>query len=183
MSRKYKFKNPEGIYFISYSEVRWIDVFTRNIFRDILLDSFIFCQKKKGLRIHAYVVMTNHVHMIISTTIGHLLKNTIRDLKKFTSTEILKAIRNNPKESRKEWMLQAFAEEGKQNSNNSTNQFWQQDNHPIELYSNKMIGQKLNYLHNNPVKSGFVIKPEDYKYSSALDYAGIKGLVDIEVTG
>ena len=181
MSRKYKFKNPEGIYFISYSVVRWMDVFTRNIYRNILLDSFIFCQKKKGLRIHAFVIMTNHVHMIISTTEGHFFENTMRDLKKFTSTEIIKAIRNNPKESRKEWLLQAFTEEGKKNSNNTSNQFWQQDNHPIELYNNKMIEQKLDYLHNNPVESGFVTKPEDYKYSSAMDYAGIKGLVDIEI--
>ena len=162
MSRKYKFKNPEGIYFISYSVIRWIDVFTRNLYRDILLDSFMFCQEKKGLRIHAYIIMTNHVHMIISTTEGYFLENTMRDLKKFTSTEIIKAIRDNPKESRKEWLLQAFAEEGKQNSNNTSNQFWQQDNHPIELYNNKMIEQKLNYLHDNPVESGFVIKQADY---------------------
>ena len=44
-----------------------------------------------------------------------------------------------------------------------------------------MIEQKLDYLHNNPVESGFVTKPEDYKYSSAMDYAGIKGLVDIDI--
>ena len=88
---------------------------------------------------------------------------------------------SNPKESRKEWLLQAFAEEGKKNSNNTSNQFWQQDNHPIELYDNKMIEQKLNYLHNNPVESGFVIKPEDYKYSSAINYAGIIGLIDVEI--
>jgi len=105
----------------------------------------------------------------------------MRDLKKFTSVEIIKAIKNNPTESRKKWLLQAFAEEGKQNANNTSNQFWQQDNHPIELYNNEMIEQKLNYIHNNPVKSGFVEKPEDYVYSSARDYAGIKGLIEIEI--
>lgn len=181
MSRKYKFKNPEGIYFISYSVIRWIDVFTRNLYRDILLDSFLFCQQKKGLRIHAYVIMTNHAHMIISTAEGNFLENTMRDLKKFTSSEIIKAIKYNPKESRKEWLLQAFAEEGKKNSNNIKNQFWQQDNHPIELFNHKMIVQKIDYIHNNPVKAGFVSRPEDYVYSSACDYVGTKGMVDIEI--
>ena len=119
--------------------------------------------------------------MIVSASEGYYLENIMRDLKKFTSTEIIKAIKDNPLESRKEWLLKAFAEEGKRNSNNTLNQFWQQDNHPIELYNNKMIEQKLNYTHNNPVKSGFVEKPEDYVYSSARDYAGIKGLIGIEI--
>jgi REP element-mobilizing transposase RayT len=181
MSRKYKFRNPEGMYFITYTVIRWIDVFTRNLYRDILLDSFVYCRDKKGLRTQAYVIMTNHVHMIVSASEGYYLENIMRDLKKFTSVEIIKAIKNNPTESRKMWLLQAFAEEGKQNANNTSNQFWQQDNHPIELYNNEMIEQKLNYIHNNPVKSGFVEKPEDYVYSSARDYAGIKGLIEIEI--
>lgn len=139
------------MYFITYTVVRWIDVFNRNLYRKILLDSFKFCQKNKGLRIHAFVIMTNHVHMIVSATQGHLLENIMRDLKKFTSIKIMDAIKNNIEESRKEWLLQAFREEGKRNSNNSSQQFWQQDNHPIELNGNKMIDQKLDYIHDNPV--------------------------------
>ncbi|MBC8486066.1 MAG: transposase [Bacteroidetes bacterium] len=181
MSRKYKFRNPDGIYFVTYSVVRWIDVFTRNIYRNILLDSFIYCQRKKGLKIHAYVIMTNHVHIIISAEEGFYLENIMRDLKKFTSTEIIKTIKTNSLESRKEWLLKAFEEEGKKNSNNTMFQFWQQDNHPIELINNKMIDQKLEYLHNNPVEAGFVENPEDYIFTSARDYSGIKGLIDIEI--
>ena len=69
---------------------------------------------------------------------------------------------------------------GKKNSNNNNYQFWQQDNHPIELWDNYMMDQKLEYLHMNPVLSGFVDRPEEYLYSSARDYAGDKGLLDIE---
>ena len=77
----------------------------------------------------------------------------------------------NPKESRKQWLLKMFQDNGMKNSNNTKYQFWQQDNHPVELTDNAMIDQRLDYLHNNPVEAGFVRLPEDYVYSSALDYA------------
>ncbi len=77
-------------------------------------------------------------------------------------------------------MLQIFERAGKQNSNNVNYQFWRQDNHPMELQSNRFMDQKLDYLHLNPVQAGTVEMPEDYLYSSARDYAGKKGLLDIE---
>jgi hypothetical protein len=85
----------------------------------------------------------------------------------------------NPQESRKEWLLKMFEEHGNANSNNSKFQFWQQDNHPVELSDNEMIDQRLEYLHNNPVEAGIVEKPEDYLYSSARDYCDIKGLIPL----
>jgi len=180
MSRKYKFRNPDGTYFVTFAVVRWVDVFTREVYRNILLDSFRYCQKEKGLQIHAYVIMTNHMHMIISKVGEHLLENIMRDLKKYTSSRIIEAIKENSLESRKEWMLDIFKAEGRKNSNNKNYQFWQQDSHPIELISNEMIDQKLEYLHNNPVKQGFVIKPEDYVWSSMTNYIGMDGLIDID---
>jgi len=179
MSIKYKFRNPEGIYFVSFAVVNWLDVFTRNIYREILCESFSFCQVKKGLNIYAYVIMPNHVHMIMSRTGEIQPESIMRDLKKFTSNEIIHSIINNPRESRKEWMLKMFEEEGKNNSNNTKYQFWQQDNHPIELVTNEMQNQRLNYVHNNPVEAGFVHRPEDYPWSSAQDYAGINGPVKV----
>lgn len=59
--------------------------------------------------------------------------------------------------------------------------YWQQHNNPIELYDNKIMDQKLDYLHNNPVVEGIVEEPEHYLYSSAKDYSGIKGLIGIEI--
>ncbi|WP_335682979.1 transposase [Pontibacter actiniarum] len=103
----------------------------------------------------------------------------MRDLKKHTSKTILKAIADNPQESRKEWMLWMFERAGRLNSNNQTFQFWQQHNQPIELNSNSLIEQKLDYIHQNPVEAGFVWEPQNYPYSSAIDYAGEKGMVDI----
>lgn len=108
------------------------------------------------------------------------MQDIIRDFKKFTSKKLIKAIEENNQESRKEWMMSIFKSAGEYNSNNKNYQFWRQDNKPIEVYSNAVIDQKLEYLHNNPVEEGIVEQAEEYVYSSARDYAGQKGLLDIE---
>ncbi len=182
MSRKYKFFNKNKPYFITYSVIDWIDVFTRNIYKNVLLDSWNYCIRSKGLNIHVWCIMTNHVHMIVSSKEDEL-SNIMRDLKGFTSKALKKAIINNSKESRKRWMLEMMIKAGSNNNNNKGFQFWQQDNHPLVLNTNKLIEQKMEYIHNNPVKGGFVDKPEEYRYSSARDYVGAKGLIDVELIG
>jgi REP element-mobilizing transposase RayT len=172
MSHKYKFHNPDGVYFVSFAVHGWVDVFTRNEYRNILIENLAYCQKNKGLEIFAWCIMTNHVHLIARAQEGHLLQNILRDFKKFTSKAIIKAITENPGESRKEWLLKQFkTPEGYR--------FWNSGNHPIELWSNGVINQKLKYIHQNPVKAGVVFKAEHYMYSSASDYAGERGMLDI----
>ena len=178
MSSKYKFRDQYGLYFVSYAVVNWIDLFTRNIYRDIMLDSWRYCQKEKGLEIYSWVIMTNHIHMIIGS-VKEKIDDIMRDMKKYTSSQLRKAIENNPEESRREWMLKMMEEAGKANKQNKNFQLWRQDNHPIPLTNMKIAHQKLDYIHNNPVKAGFVEKPEDYLYSSARDYYGMHGLIDI----
>lgn len=178
MSRKYKFRNKDEIYFVSFATVHWIDVFTRTLYKDILVESLGFCQKKKGLEIYAWCIMTNHVHLIIGSK-DQPLAAIMRDLKKFTAVRVLEAIKENPQESRKEWLLWFFKNAGRKNPNNKTYQFWQQDNHPVVLDRAEIAEQKLDYLHANPVEAGFVSEPEDWLYSSARDYAGKKGLLEV----
>lgn len=172
MSSKYKITNPDKPYFITFSTVYWIDVFTRKEYRDIIIESLNFCQQRKGLELFAYCIMSNHLHLICRAKVGHNLSGILRDFKKFTSSEILKAIKSNIQESRKEWILWMFKHAGKKNPNNKYFQLWQQDNHPIELSSNFLIDQKLDYIHQNPVKAGIVLSPEEYLYSSAKNYSG-----------
>lgn len=179
MPSKYKIQNHQDIYFITFAVVEWVDALSRPYYKDILIESFKHCQQKKGFIIYAYVIMNNHVHLIASAAEGYNLSDILRDLKKFTSKKIIAAIEDNIQESRKRWMLWLFRSNGESNSNNQTYQFWQQDNHPICLDSNEMMDQRLNYLHNNPVNEGIVEEPEHYIYSSARDYAGVKGLLDI----
>ena len=178
MSRNYKFHNSEGIYFVTFTVVRWIDVFTRREYKDILVESLKYCIENKGLQLYAWVIMSNHVHLIISSK-GKPIGSILRDVKRHTSKALTKAISENTQESLRDWLLWFFEREGKQNPNNENFQFWQQDeNHPIELWSNEVIDQKMDYIHYNPVIAGWVDEPEHYLYSSARDYAGGKGLID-----
>src|SRR5882672_92792 len=105
MSRKYKFRDQDKLYFISFAVVHWIDLFIRNIYRDILLESWKFCQDKKGMDLYGYVIMTSHVHMIIGSH-KDKLENIMQQMKMHTSIRLKEAIKNNPEESRKEWMLE-----------------------------------------------------------------------------
>ncbi|TNE30286.1 MAG: transposase [Bacteroidetes bacterium] len=177
MSRNYNFLNPDGIYFVSFSTVDWVDVFTRRVYCDLFLESMEYCRVNKGLTIYAWCIMTNHVHLIFSAESGRKPGDLIGDLKRFTSRALINAIETNPQESRSEWMLSIFRKAGKTRSNLKNFQFWQHDNHPIEISRNYEINQKVDYIHMNPVKSGIVALPEHYLYSSAIDYAGGLGLM------
>lgn len=107
------------------------------------------------------------------------MQDILRDMKSFTSRKLREEIKEHPRESRKEWLLWMFERAGKKNGNNSDWQLWQQHNHPIALSYTWMMSQRLNYLHMNPVKAGFVLEPEHWKYSSAIDYSGGKGLLKV----
>ena len=178
MSRNYKFHNPEGLYFVSFAVVEWLDVFSRDSYKDILVDSLHYCQTHKGMEIIAWCVMTNHVHLIFRSIAGQKPEQLLGDFKRFTSKAIVRAIQENTEENRKEFLLQQFKKAAEKSSNVNTYQFWRHDNKPIELWSNHVIWQKITYVHNNPVKAGFVENPEDYKYNSAADYADGKGILD-----
>jgi len=130
------------------------------------------------LNIHAFVIMSNHAHCLLSSNIGDL-SGTIRDFKTFTSKKIIEEIKLQ-NESRREWMLGQMKYFAKTNKRNSEYQFWTQENHPMELYSNKFKEQKLDYIHQNPVRAGIVDEPWEYIYSSARAYCDMKCLLDID---
>jgi putative transposase len=160
----YKIRNQEAIHYCTFSIVYWIDIFSRFIYRDIIIESLAYCQKEKGLVIYAWVIMSNHVHVIIRSETGKL-SDTIRDFKLFTSKEIVEAVKTNP-ESRREWMLwiacpgsSGFERAAGKHKRNTKYQVWKHDNHPEELESNKFIEQKLEYIHQNPVRACIVQNP------------------------
>lgn len=165
----YKIRKQDAMHFITFAVVDWVDVFTRRCYSDIIIESLKHCQLKKKLQLHAWCIMSNHLHLIASA-LNKNLSDILRDFKKFTSVEIIKSILQHPGESRKEWMIEIFKKNGACNSRNKEYQFWQQDNHPKELFSVPFTLQKLNYIHNNPVAAGIVVNPWEYVYSSALDY-------------
>jgi REP element-mobilizing transposase RayT len=181
MSIKYKFDEKEGVYFITSTVVDWIDVFTRDVYRNILLDSIRFCQKNQGLQLHAWVLMPNHLHLICSFINNANPGMVIKNIKSFTAMKIIDAIIKNETESRREWMLDLFEKNGKRMKSNFRFQFWQHENHPVLLVNKEMYQQKINYLHENLERAGFVTQPQDWKYSSAIDYytSDGKGLLEI----
>jgi putative transposase len=179
MSSNFKIRNPEGVYFITFATHQWVDVFTRPCYLNSLIESLKFCQREKGLELFAYVIMSNHVHFIARSN-KLPLQDIIRDFKKYTSVEIIKQIQDNPNESRKNWMLWIFGSAGRHNPNNTHFQLWQQEYHAIELYSNAVIDTKINYIHQNPVRAGIVVNPEDYLHSSARNYLGYQDLIIIQ---
>ncbi|MDA9576145.1 transposase [Flavobacteriaceae bacterium] len=180
MSRKYKFHNKSAAYFISFATVYWLDVFTRQVYFNVLEESIDFCSKEKGMKVFAYCFMPSHVHLIFMSN-NDDPSGLIWDFKGFTARKIIKTIEDNPQESRKEWLLWMMERVGKKNSNVKQRQFWQQHNKPIELWSDKVIQQKIDYVHNNPVESGFVTDPVDWKYSSARNYQEDQTVLEIDI--
>lgn len=165
------------MYFVSFAVVKWLNVFTRSEYQEIVIDSLMYCQTNKGMKIFAWCIMPDHMHLVFRCEGENKPGNVLGDFKRFTSKKIVAAIASDPRENRKEYFLKEFELAGNKSSNVKTYQFWRHDNHPIELWSNRLIQQKVDYVHNNPVKAGFVDVPRDYPYSSAIDYAGEQGLL------
>jgi putative transposase len=180
MSFKYKSNNPHGIYFITTTIVDWVDLFTRPEYKIIITDSLNYCISSKGLKVYAWVLMSNHIHLIAAGNEQNSIADIIRDFKKFTSKKLFQAIQNE-NESRRQWLYKKFLYAGKVDSKNTMIKIWQDGYHPIELDTNFLLEQKLDYIHNNPVKQEIVLLPEHYLHSSARDYCGEKGLVNIEL--
>lgn len=180
MSSKYKVYNNDNAYFVTMTVVEWADIFTRPNHKNTIVEALKFCQKNKGLQIYAWVLMSNHLHMLCRGSQTHNLADIIRDFKKFTSQQIIKAIKEEP-ESRRDWLLQLFSNACAHLSRKQNYKVWQDGYHAIETTSNKFIYQKLNYIHQNPVEACVVASPEEYLYSSARNYASLDYLLEVIV--
>ena len=175
MSTAYKISS-DGLYYLTFQIVGWVDIFTRKIYRDIVIESLQYCRQHKGLYLYAYVIMSNHMHLLAQSETGDL-SGIIRDFKSNTSKKFLKVL-NDPVESRSDWMKLVFEYHGKY-KNKQTNQVWTHENHAEHIYSQKFIEQKVDYIHNNPVRAGIVSRPEDYLYSSASNYAELDSIIEV----
>ncbi len=150
MGFAYRIINQHNTHFITCTVYQWVDVFSRKTYADIFLDSIRYCQQSKGLKVYGWVIMTNHVHLIIGSDEQNL-SDIIRDFKKFTATQIIKTITSNEKESRKHWLLWLLKKADRIC-------FWEEGYHGEEVWSQDFLESKLNYIHQNPVRAGFVEK-------------------------
>jgi len=177
MKEGYIIRDQNLPHFITPTVVDWIDIFTRKCYCDIVIECLDYCIKNKGMILYGYVIMSNHMHLVIQSENGKL-SDLIRDFKKFIAKSILEKIQSSP-ESRREWMLQRFELATQSHQRNKKYQFWQYGNHAEEIYSINFMWSKLHYIHLNPVRAGLVAKASDYIYSSASNYVIDSGLLEI----
>lgn len=176
-------KVTDELYFVTSTVVDWVDIFTRPKYKHIVVDSLAYCQEHKGLKIYAWVLMSNHLHMIVSSGTASPLSDILRDFKKFTSRSILLELEKDPQESRCGWMIDRFRFAGSNDKKITKYRFWQEGNHAELIYLYDFYMQKLNYIHLNPVRQEIVSCPEDYLYSSAMNYSSGEGLLKIMFLG
>jgi len=160
-------------YFLTFTIVDWLDVFSRKHCRDIVIDSLKYCIDHKGLIVYGYIIMSNHMHLVVQAKEGSIgLSGLIRDFKRHTSKAITMWMLSTKKESRRGWMLDIFKRNANQTYRNDSFQVWMHHSKPILLHNTKIFAKTLHYTHMNPVKSGLVKLAYEYAYSSASNYAG-----------
>lgn len=156
--------------------VEWLPVFKDPSIRQILIDALNYAIIKRNLFVYGYCIMHNHIHIIANTEEPYLLKDIMRNFKRYTSRKIAAAMLAESDEW-SQYCVSHFKACGEFHCKAITFKVWKDGNHAIELYSPAFYRQKLGYIHRNPVRAGFVERPEEWQCSSALDYAGGKSVL------
>jgi len=179
MPKGFQIEDQEGLHYLTFQVIEWVDIFSRQGIKDIVVNSLKYCQQNKGLVLYAWVIMSNHIHLLGQSKAGNI-SGFIRDFKKHTSKAIIEYIQSD-RESRRDWMLNIFRTAASKTKRNKDFQVWTHENHCIQIYTDSFVRDKLEYIHINPVRSDIVEKPEYYIYSGARNYAGEKGMLDVEI--
>ncbi len=170
---RYRIWEKEYPYFLTCTVVAWLPVFTRPETAQIVLDSWRFLREHGRMRLYGYVILENHVHLIAAAAD---LSKEMKDFKSFTARQIIDLL-----ESRHAKVLLDQLEWHKaRHKVQSRYQLWQEGSHPQAIHDREMMLQKLEYIHNNPVKRGYVDEPTHWRYSSARNCAGLPGLIEVE---
>jgi len=178
MSHQYRVRSQDDIHFVTFTIVDWVDIFTRPVYKQLIVDALNYCQQHKGLEIFGFCLMTNHMHLLAAATPPAKLPDIIRDFKKHTNKQLIKLIATE-NESRRDWIMHRFEFHAKYNNRIKDFKVWQDGYHGIICAYPEIRQQKLDYIHNNPVRAGIVANPQDYIYSSAANYCGEKGVIDV----
>jgi REP element-mobilizing transposase RayT len=174
----YQFDEPHGVYFLTLTVVDWIDVFIRPQYCDIIVNALKFYQEKDAIHVFAFVIMTNHVHLIVRSPIKPI-SDWLRNFKRWTANRLISSLQE-ASESRRTWILEALRKAGSKNADNQIHQFWQSGSAQKIIFSEAFGRQKLDYIHQNPVKQRIVWRAADYVYSSASNYEKGEGVLDVK---
>jgi REP element-mobilizing transposase RayT len=170
---RYKIHEPTHPHFVTCTVLHWLPLFTRQESVSIILDSLKFLQEKDALKLYAYVVLENHLHMVVSSNDLH---KSMESFKKYTAKQLLELLRKNNAKT----ILDQLAFYKKAHHKEKTYQVWEEGYQPKLIQGEVMMKIKIDYIHNNPVKRGYVDEAVHWRYSSARDYDGISGLIEIE---
>lgn len=173
---RYKLLPDSDTYFATCAVVNWIPLFSQTELARIVLDSMKFMHERKRLILHAYVVLENHLHLVGSSEDFSL---AMKNFKSFTARSVIDFLSQNGPNFFLE-QLKFFRQKHKKDQDH---QVWQEGFHPQAILNDKLLKEKIEYIHNNPVKRGYVEAPEHWRYSSAAQYIGLTGLVPIDVLG
>ena len=154
--------NENETHFLTITVIEWIDIFTKPEYYKIIIDSLSFCRKNKGLLLYEYVIMTNHLHLIVRAKDNYHLSQIISDFKKHTTRQIFKILESDNRKYILTLIKNSYSKKLGYND-----QIWKRENHAEAIASEKFFFEKINYVYNNPVKRGFVSRAEDWLYSSA----------------
>lgn len=153
-------------------------MFTSLPYFECIVQSLQYCQKNKDLRLLAFVIMLNHVHLIAAGSHNHALSDILRDFKHFTAVEIINLLKWEGKTK----LLAVFHRAAELDEGGREHKVWMNDNHPILIESAEFFRQKLHYLHENPVRKGYVDNPEYWLFSSARNYSlGGNWVLEVEL--
>jgi putative transposase len=169
---RYKIYENQQPYFLTCTVVNWLPIFGSPMVAHILLDSLQFLQQQNRLTVYAYVIMENHLHCIASSLD---LSKEIGDFKSFTARKIIDFFT----EKHVHHILKLLEDSKIEHKRDRTYQLWQEGGHPELIQGDDMMRQKIEYIHNNPVKRGYVDDPTHWRYSSARNYAGQIGILEI----
>jgi hypothetical protein len=173
MSRtRYRIFEQEYPYFVTCTVVAWLPVFAHQCFASIILDSWRFLQRERAVEHFGYVIMENHLHWIAR---GDDFAKQLGLFKSFTARSILEALQQRGFAT----MLDELRFFKLRHKQDQTHQLWQEGSHPQQIQDDDMMRQKLEYTHQNPVRRGYVDLAEHWRYSSARDYAGKQGLLEV----
>jgi REP element-mobilizing transposase RayT len=173
MSRtRYRVYENAYPHFLTCTVVGWLPVFTRAESVSIILDSWRFLQDAGRLTLFGYVILENHLHFIAA---GESLSTQVGDFKSFTARRIIDLLEQRGAET----LLKQLRFEKARHKTDRTYQLWQEGSHPQQILTDEMMWQKLEYMHYNPVKRGYVDDPTHWRYSSARNYAGMDTLLPV----
>ena len=170
---RYKVYEPTYPHFLTCTILHWLPIFTNQESVQIVIDSLKHLQKQDNMKIYAYVILENHLHLVASS---NEIRKTIQKFKSYTAYELLKLL----KEKNATTLLKQFAFYKKAHKKHTAYQIWEEGFHPKLISSEKMMIEKINYIHQNPIKRGYVDEAEHWRYSSARDYNGQEGLLEVE---